>query len=126
MFDKKFENQAEYILKDQSQTESLLKRTMRKLSNLPLIGDAFADIPTLVDMVRDYSNGTYREIPLSSIIMITAALIYFISPVNVIPDYIPLIGKIDDVAVIVLTARTLRRDVDDYKEWKKSFQNGNV
>ncbi|MBF0431947.1 MAG: DUF1232 domain-containing protein [Fibrobacteria bacterium] len=73
----------------------------------------------LVELVKDYWNGSYREIPYYSIIAVVAALIYVISPVDLIPDFIPVIGYMDDAAVVALCLKMIKNDLDDYRDWKE-------
>ena len=50
-------------------------------------------------------------------------MIYLVSPIDAIPDVIPVLGYADDVAVIALAWRMVRSDVDDYEKWRKLKQS---
>ena len=65
-------------------------------------------------MVKDYIDGSYREIPWPTIASLVAALIYVVSPVDAIPDFIPVVGYVDDAAVVALVIAALRHDLRDY------------
>jgi uncharacterized membrane protein YkvA (DUF1232 family) len=80
----------------------------------------WSDVTLLVSMVRDYAAGAYREIPFGTIAAVAAAIIYLVSPIDAIPDVIPIIGFIDDAAVIALCMRMAHEDIKDYREWKHS------
>lgn len=69
-------------------------------------------------IVKAYANGSYREIPWLSIVMIVGTLIYFVSPFDGIPDFIAFFGYGDDAAVVGLTVRTLAGDFEEFKEWE--------
>lgn len=56
----------------------------------------------MILLVRNYIKKEYTEIPLGSIIAIISALIYVISPADLIPDNIPGIGYLDDAAVVAV------------------------
>ncbi len=56
-----------------------------RLGNLPIIGRYISDVPTLCEMVSDYKNHKYKEIPLATIITALAAIIYFVSPIDYNP-----------------------------------------
>ena len=73
----------------------------------------------LLDLVRDYWRGHYREVPFYTIAGVVAALIYVISPFDLIPDFIPLIGYIDDALVFSLCLRLVRSDLERYREWRE-------
>ncbi|MEH7356902.1 DUF1232 domain-containing protein, partial [Neobacillus drentensis] len=63
-------------------------------------------------------KGEYREIPKGSIIMIIATIIYFVSPVDFIPDFIVGLGLFDDAAVIGFAIKQISSDLEKFKDWK--------
>ena len=112
--------QAESTLKDKTKTLHILDDARKKMGELPMIGDAFKDIPTLCDIVRDYVKGNYKEVPVGSIIAALAALIYFVSPIDAIPDFIPVVGYLDDVTVIAVALQFIHSDLEEYRKWKEA------
>src|SRR5437588_10862788 len=62
----------------------------------------WADIKLLVALLRDYANRTYHEAPFGAVAAIATAILYLVSPFDVIPDFIPVIGYMDDAAVLAL------------------------
>ncbi len=46
--------------------------------------------------------------------VVAAALIYFISPLDSIPDFVPLAGFLDDIGVIAWTVRFLGKEIEGY------------
>lgn len=50
---------------------------------------------------------------------IVAALIYFVSPFDLIPDYISVVGYVDDAAVVAFVISKISGDVEKYRLWKK-------
>lgn len=60
-----------------------------------------------------------REIPVGSLIGLIASLIYFLSPVDLIPDIFPGIGYIDDLTVIAIAIRFAYTDIEDFKKWQQ-------
>ncbi len=73
------------------------------------------DIKLLLAMVRDYSTGTYRDIPVKSIAAIAFTLLYVLNPIDLIPDFIPGIGQLDDAAVVALCLKMIHDDIEKYK-----------
>lgn len=110
--------EAEDIISDVNKTRAFIDKVVKKLGNIPIIGPFFEDIPLLCDSVIDYATGKYKEIPLASIITIVAALVYFVSLIDLIPDFIPLIGLVDDAAIIGFALMAVHNDLQSYKEWK--------
>lgn len=77
-------------------------------------------IKLLFSVIKDYKNGSYKDIPWTTIAAIIGALIYVFSPIDLIPDFIPGIGLVDDAAVLSLCLKAISNDLEKYQTWKKS------
>jgi len=119
--------QAEEELKKSARnvTEDDLKKVLERRdeieekfkSNGPL-GRFVADLKLLFSVIQDYIKGEYRTIPFWSIAAIVAALLYVFSPVDLIPDFIPVVGYVDDALVVAACLAMVEQDLHTYKEWK--------
>ena len=109
---------AEDLLKDDTRTEMFLEKIEKKIKWIPFLAQEFKNIQTMVNMVRSYLKGNYTKIPKRTILAIVSALIYFLSPIDVVPDWIPLLGQIDDAIVIATCWNLVNKDVEDYRQWK--------
>lgn len=69
---------------------------------------------------RAYATGQYREIPWKTMVMIVAALAYFVMPVDLLPDLMPVAGLTDDVAVLMAVFNAVSVDVDKFLLWEKN------
>lgn len=76
------------------------------------------DLQLMFQLVGDWVKGDYKEIPAGSIAAIIGALIYFLSPIDAIPDFIPVVGYIDDVFVLGLALKLVSSDLQKYEQWK--------
>jgi uncharacterized membrane protein YkvA (DUF1232 family) len=76
------------------------------------------DLGTFLRLLRAWSRGDYRLIPWRSMAMVIAALLYFLSPLDAIPDFIPVIGFVDDAFIITFVMRAIRRDIRDFRDWE--------
>lgn len=83
----------------------------------------FDDIKILCEMVKAYVSGEYREIPVKTIGMIILTLVYVFSPVDVIPDVVPVFGLVDDATMVGFCLKAALSDLQDFKEWKKNQEN---
>ncbi|PRX51507.1 YkvA family protein [Salegentibacter salegens] len=77
------------------------------------------DAMILFSLLKDYANGNYREVPFNVIAAIGGALLYVLSPIDLIPDFIPIIGYLDDAAVIAFCLNLIEKDLITYKVWKR-------
>lgn len=84
-----------------------------------VLASIWDDIKTLLAMLRDYIKGSYRQVMFGSIAAIAGAVLYFVSPVDVIPDFIPGLGYIDDASVLGLCLRWVRQDLERYRQWRQ-------
>lgn len=87
------------------------------LRRVPILGPIVDDVECLLKMLKDYWSGKYTEVPYYIIASIVAALLYLLSPIDAIPDFIPGIGFVDDVAVLVLCLKLARNEISRYKRW---------
>lgn len=102
--------------------ESIIRRLPRKLERLQN-NSAFKSLRFLIQTVQTlFEMLMTREFSLSfsTKAMIVAALTYFILPTDLTPDFIPLIGYIDDTAVIMALLRRIGNEVQRFEEWKLS------
>ena len=83
------------------------------------MGKFISDLKILFSVVQDYVKGDYREIPWLTIAAIVFALLYVLSPIDLIPDFIPVIGLVDDALVIAACLAMVEQDLNKYVEWKK-------
>ncbi|KZY36845.1 hypothetical protein A3754_12550 [Alcanivorax sp. HI0083] len=82
------------------------------------LGDTFADLILLASLLRDWVTGRYRTVPWGTLLTITGALVYFLMPLDAIPDPIVALGLLDDIAVISRTLKLTRTDLDRYQQWR--------
>lgn len=91
----------------------------QKFRNAGPLEKFWEDIKLLLNMIRDYWNGDYRDVPWSAIAAAVGALLYVLSPIDLIPDIIPVVGYLDDAAVVTLCLKAIWSDLEKYKQWKE-------
>ena len=72
----------------------------------------------MLRLIRAYSRGEYRDVSDSTLVVIIAAIIYVVNPLDVIPDALPSLGYLDDATVIALAVRRSRQALDDFMAWE--------
>ena len=95
-------------------------RTLKRLIRGPL-ADLAGDISVLFELVQDYIHGRHRGAPKRTVVAAAAALLYVLNPFDLIPDFIPGLGYVDDAAVVMLVIRSIRADIDDYRTWSQKL-----
>ncbi len=73
----------------------------------------------LIFMLLDFFKGRY-PLPKKTALLIVFAFLYLISPVDLVPDVFPLIGLVDDVAVLAFAFNFIKGDLENYRDWKMS------
>ena len=107
------------LLKDKEKTEEFLQRLEKKLKVIPKLGNTLSMIPVFISLVRNYIRKEYTTVPLGTIVAIVSALIYVLSPLDLIPDSIPGAGYIDDTLVITACLKLVGSDIYEYQKWRE-------
>ena len=92
----------------------------RFLEILRMISRLWSDLPLLVRLLKAWKSGSYRGLSVRTIVSLVAALLYIVSPIDLLPDFIPGIGLIDDAAVLVLLLHNIAQDLAAFRVWERS------
>ena len=121
------ENLSEEIVKDGAQNvtqkdiQKVISRSeelQRKFSAKGPLARFVEDGKLLIAIVKDYWAGAYRQVPYGVIASSVFTLIYVLNPFDMVPDVLPLIGQLDDVAVLGACLLMVEHDLHTYKDWK--------
>ena len=108
---------AKKMLKNTPRLLKLLKEGQLKLdSNADKLGEVKDSLGKLITMIRYSANGKYK-LPLRTLVSTVSGLIYFVNPIDFIPDFILGAGLVDDIAVIVFLLNLIKKDLDDFVVW---------
>ncbi|GAB3642403.1 YkvA family protein [Spirosoma arcticum] len=69
-------------------------------------------------LLKAYASGTYRQLPWKTLIRIIAVLIYFVSPIDILPDFLPIIGLTDDIALMLWLFSGMGDDIEKFRQWE--------
>ena len=107
---------------DEQDLRVLLSKQEGAEKRLSTLADTLPRMVTHVrlgfSLIRDYFQGSYRKLPWWSVASVAAGLGYFLTPTDLIPDFLPVIGYIDDAAVLALVMAGIREDLKKYAETK--------
>lgn len=93
--------------------ESEILKVAGKLKKL------YDDAKTLIMMLKDHKAGIYKELPSALITATVVALLYVLSPFDLVPDTIPFLGLTDDAAVVAAVFAGFASEIDAYRKWKR-------
>jgi uncharacterized membrane protein YkvA (DUF1232 family) len=114
--------EAESYMNDAGRLQELLVGAREKINHIPRgpFAETWPYLMAMIRLLRAYHQGEYRDVSPPNLLIIIAALIYFISPFDVIPDSVPILGNIDDAMVVRLALESVRADLDTFMAWETS------
>jgi len=71
-------------------------------------------------LLRAHIKGDYRIKSLRFLILLIAAIIYFINPIDLVPDFIPGLGLVDDLAVLTWVYRAAASELIAFENWERN------
>ena len=76
------------------------------------------DLLTLTRLLRAWARREYTTVPWRTLVAVTAALIYFLNPFDLIPDFLPTLGLVDDATLVGLVVASIGEDLAQFREWE--------
>ncbi len=119
----KYQSKAKVYVEDKEKTRQLLKRATEKAEAKGPLEKIWDKLQLLFSLVKDWSAGNYRQIPVGSILTMLAGLLYFVSPIDAILDFIPGLGITDDAVVLGFVIKQMGSDLEKYRIWKSNEEN---
>lgn len=117
--------QAEEYAKHPGKLESLISNAKEKLKQLDdnkhNLKNIIRYVTVFVRMLKDVSAGYYPNLPWRSVLTIVAAVLYFVNPLDLVPDFIPGIGLLDDLTLLGWVYKNIERDVESYLDWEEKI-----
>ena len=124
---KEYISKAKKIINDDEKLRKLIEDVLKKLKEISSDKKTSAklndSLRLFIRIINAYTSKEYTYIPWKTICLIVAGLIYFIYPVDLIPDFIPVSGLIDDVALIAWIYESIQDDIENFLEWEKTSKS---
>lgn len=83
------------------------------------LGKNIEDLKTLIRMAKAWSSRRYRKVSTQTIVYTIAAIIYFVTPTDFMPDFVLGLGFLDDIAVIRWVIGHIKDDLENFKAWEE-------
>lgn len=90
------------------------------------LGKLKSDLRLLQALCLAYWRGEYRAISPKALISVVAGLMYFLSPIDAIPDFLPVFGMFDDIAVLAWLMKTLDDELSAFRVWRERQAPGKL
>ena len=110
--------EAEEVIQNPSKVDEILLRLEEKLKEVPAIGSTLADLPLMISMVKAWIKKEYTEVSPKVIACLVGAIIYLLKKKDLISDSIPIVGIVDDIAVLGLALKLSEPELKAYAEWR--------
>ena len=110
--------EAEEVIQNPSKVDEILLQLEAKLKEVPAIGSTLADLPLMISMVKAWIKKEYTEVSPKVIACLVGAVIYLLKKKDLISDSIPIVGIVDDIAVLGLALKLSEPELKAYAEWR--------
>ena len=94
-----------------------------KINNSGLLQKYSELAKVMYGMLKDYRKGVYNKVPWFTIATIAFSFLYILNPLDIIPDFIPGLGYIDDLAILTFGLRFIESDLHNYLDWKLEHED---
>ncbi|WP_114777455.1 YkvA family protein [Botryobacter ruber] len=121
-FFKAFLQKAEKLLKHPIEVSKLIGDVLKKAASKKNIGElaveVWENLQLLSRMIKAAMSGEYQGIPTPTLVGGIAVFIYFLSPIDFIPDFIPVVGLLDDAALLAWFMTSIKTELDRFAHWE--------
>lgn len=113
---------AKAYIDDPRRLRKLFEDAVEKINHIPRgpFGETWPYLMAMIRLIRAFHRGEYRDIAPRNLLVVVAGLLYFVSPFDVIPDWVPVFGHIDDAFVMSLALKSIQTDLDAFMAWETS------
>lgn len=80
----------------------------------------------MFQFLKDVKQKNYPETPWKTLAAMIFTILYIINPLDLVPDFIPFIGYLDDITVFGFALKLINKDLETYENWKLEQQSKDV
>ncbi len=122
----------------QSALEGAKRVLKRRFRVLLLVRDAYeleaeeahtirrvrSDLTTLLRLLKAWALRQYQRVPWPSLLLVASAVVYFVMPADLVPDVLPMVGFVDDIAVVSAVVQAVRGELNRFRAWERASSEG--
>lgn len=111
---------AKTYVENPSRLRGLFEEAAKEAASMPRepFGDTWPYFQAMLRLIRAYADGQYLGVPENTLVVIVAAIVYAVNPLDVIPDALPALGYLDDATVVALAVKRSRDALDEFMAWE--------
>lgn len=113
---------SQQIAGEDSKLQKLLKNVgerLNEVSHHPKVQAALEPILIFKRMIQAHRNGKFK-VSSKTLGLLVLGLVYFITPIDIIPDFLPILGFTDDLSVVLAVFNSVKHEVDEFLNWEKT------
>lgn len=117
-----FGKKVDRIVRQEQKVVELIQNVGQKLSNLahnPKVQKLTAPIQVFIRMIKAHFKGEHK-MEMTTLGLIVLALVYFISPIDLIPDFLGFFGFADDLSVVLAVYAKVKDEVERFLDWERT------
>ena len=122
-----YERKAKALLKDDGALRKVVQGArawLEKQKKIPLMQGTVEEMIGVIDLLTAYADGKYRQVPKRMLVAMVIGILYVVSPVNLIPDWIPVIGWLDDIAIFaIIMDMGVSAELKKFRAWEKTQED---
>lgn len=121
---KRAKKKTKALLKNKEKVNQLIVAAKKKAADKEQnIKDVWRSLQTLLRLIKAWRKKEYTNVPWNTILYAASAIFYFVTPLDFIPDFIPLGGLLDDITVITFVVKSLKQDLIQFQNWENDKKN---
>ena len=118
--------EAQEIINNPSRVDEILVQLEEKLKAVPVIGSTLSDLPLMVAMIKAWIKKEYTVVSPKVIACLIGAVLYLVKKKDLISDSVPIVGHLDDLAVLGLALKLSEKELQDFSDWRAGKTNETV
>jgi uncharacterized membrane protein YkvA (DUF1232 family) len=110
---------AETVIGDVKKLRGVIEQAVGKMeAHSDALKGVLDDLQMIFRLARAWLKGEYKDVSKKSLAVLVGALVYFLMPLDAIPDFIPGLGFMDDVTIIGLALTAVKTEIEKFRSWE--------
>ncbi|MFT4856682.1 MAG: uncharacterized membrane protein YkvA (DUF1232 family) [Algoriphagus sp.] len=117
-----FGKQVDALVRQEEKVRELLVNVGKKINQAgqnQYVKRLIEPVSVFIRMVKSHLNGEHK-LSGSTLGLIILGLVYFVSPIDIIPDFLGFFGFADDFSVILAIYAKVKEEVGDFLDWERT------